>query len=138
MDRLVTLASLAITPATIILSLMVVYVWFGGVKEALKKKGVSITDLEWFIIGVWIGFLGSVIDNLYWGLAWTADYLNLSVKDWLFSHGPYSNLPFRQITTTLAAYCHLRAAINTKNSIMRATAITTAVGTALFLLVLMA
>ena len=62
------------------------------------------------ILGIVIGFAGSFFDNLYWGFAWGAEALGHSTRDWWFSHGVWSNLPFRQGAGILAGACHVVAA----------------------------
>lgn len=109
MNGLVTFLSLALTPPTIVAAIAVVVIWYRSAKKALEAK--ERTEMHWLIMGVFVGFVGSVFDNAYWGIAWAADYLNHPSKDWWFQNGVFSNLPFRQIATLVAAYCHLRAAI---------------------------
>lgn len=79
--------------------------------DALKTPTKRRDDTQWFILGVAIGFAGSVVDNLYWGLAWTAYYIDSAWADLLFSSGIYFNLFDRQLAGIFAAYCHVKAAI---------------------------
>jgi len=104
-----TLISLALTPLTIAACFAVVLIWRSAAYKAYKKK-IKV-DIDWFILGVVVGFLGSAFDNLYWGIAWTADYLRIDSKDELFKAGVYSNTFFRQLCTALAATCHIKAAL---------------------------
>lgn len=104
----ITLISLALTPATILMCAIVTVLWWKPTKEALfvtHKK-----DIHWFMIGVLVSFLGSMVDNFYWGLAWLADYYNAPERDNLFKYGVYPNTFFRQGATLVAAMCHIRAA----------------------------
>ena len=104
----VTLISLALTPATILAAAIVVALWWKPTKKAIfvtHKK-----DVQWFMVGVFASFIGSIVDNLYWGLAWTADYYDHPIKEALFKYGVYPNTIFRQGCTLVAAYCHIRAA----------------------------
>lgn len=104
----VTYISLALTPATIFICLLVVCVWWKAAKRAVSHG--SRTDIDWFVIGVMASFLGSTVDNLYWGFAWLAEYYHHPAKEALFKYGSYSNTFFRQGCTLAAAYCHLHAA----------------------------
>lgn len=103
--EIVTLFSLWLTPMTIIACGFVVYKFYEGFKKSIKIE--QKTDLQWFIIGIVIGFVGDFSDNLYWGLAWTADYLQLASRDALFDSGVYSNSIFRQGCGFVSALCHL-------------------------------
>lgn len=113
----VTLLSLLLTPATVIGCIAVVVLWFDSAKKAFYEKHK--TEMHWLILGVFFSFLGSIVDNTYWGLAWSANYLEHPLADDLFHNGVFSNLPFRQITTLLAAYCHMRAAIVTDSKFFK-------------------
>lgn len=115
--RAVTLASLALTPATIIAAAVVVFLWWGSAKRAFWISHKS--EVQWFVLGVTIGFIGSMVDNIYWGLAWAADYTGHESRDALFRYGVYSNTPFRQICTIGAAVCHIKAAVDTDSHLFR-------------------
>jgi len=113
----VTLLSLMLTPATIISCLAVTVLWFDSAKKAFYERHK--TEMHWLILGVFFSFIGSMVDNTYWGLAWSASYLDDPAKEALFHNGVYSNLPFRQITTLVAAYCHVRAAVATQSLFLK-------------------
>lgn len=117
MHETVTLMSLALTPPTIIASIAVLSIWYQSTRKALANR--QKTEMHWLIIGVFIGFTGSVVDNAYWGIAWATDFVGHTSKDWLFHYGVFSNLPFRQIATLAAAYCHIRAALTSNSRILR-------------------
>lgn len=134
-NEVVVFLSLALTPATIIMSLMVCVVWRKAAIDAIQDE--EKTDLDWFIVGVFVGFLGSSIDNIYWCIAWSLDFIDSSYKDWFFEHGAWSNLPFRQACTTIAAACHLVAASHTSNKVLRAAASFSFVMTVIFLAALL-
>lgn len=102
--KLAELISLALTIPTIALGLKVVWNWARHVKRCPQ------TPIDWFILGVFISFLGSSLDNFYWFLPWTASYLDLGVKAALVDHGVYFNIVSRQLAGVTAAYCHIRAA----------------------------
>lgn len=104
-----TLLSLALTPATIYLSIWVCYLWWSEATSGWHSDSRSPQD--YFVMGVFISFAGGAVDNTYWGLAWTAHYLGLVVTSKLFDNGVLFNLPFRQVTTALAGYFHVRASI---------------------------
>lgn len=100
------LLSLVLTAPTIILSVWVVALFYKLAWTALIAKNK--TSTQWFVLGIAAGFIGSVMDNLYWGVAWTASFLSIDVADTLFQFGVFSNIPFRQLAGTVAAYCHIR------------------------------
>lgn len=61
------------------------------------------------IAGIAVGFAVSFFDNLYWGAAWLAEFMNSDNKRFLFENGVYSNVPFRQTAGIFAAGLHLAA-----------------------------
>lgn len=113
-QNLAELVSLALTPATVILSLAVVYEWWPEASKIFWSGPKNAQD--WFILGVTIAFLGSAFDNIWWGIAWTFSYMEMPHKDWWFYNGVWSNIPSRQMAGTLAAYCHIRASAQYRDS----------------------
>lgn len=61
------------------------------------------------IAGVYIGFWGSMIDNAWWGVAWSADYLELPFRNFFFHNGVYPNTFFRQTALIIAGGLHVHA-----------------------------
>lgn len=120
MSDFVTLISLWLTPLTIIACAAVVFEFGPSAIKAYRSS--HRTNLNWFILGIVIGFVGDFVDNLYWGLAWSADYLDHSYRDRLFNGGVYSNSVFRQGAGILSALCHLMgvAKLSTDSSRFRA------------------
>ena len=81
----------------------------------IALRAVQRDASQWFILGVAIGFAGSVFDNLYWGIAWLSNYLAWESWPQWFACGVYSNVVFRQTAGLVAAYCHIRSAIEYSN-----------------------
>lgn len=100
--------SLTLTSPTILLAILLLYLWFGKAREALFTRNRSST--QWLLLGVFIGFAGGLGDNFFWGIAWTLSYLHHPWKGPVFESGALFNIFFRQGAGTVAAYCHLRAA----------------------------
>lgn len=117
MNDFVTFLSLALTPPTIVVAIAVVFIFYKSFQNALSAN--ERTERHWLIAGVFIGFFGGVFDNAYWGIAWAADYLDHPSRDFWFANGVFSNLPFRQIATLAAAYCHIRAAVDSNSRFFR-------------------
>lgn len=122
----ITLLSLALTPMSILASAGVVALWWQSGKRALIRSDRR--DLDWFIIGVMIGFAGNLVDNLYWGLAWTLHYLHNDSWHFWFDNGVYSNVVFRQTATALAAVCHIKAGIEAKSRLLQCLYVASAAG----------
>lgn len=110
LHEIATFVSLVLTATTITGCSMVIYLWRESAINAFKVKEKE--DMHWFIIGVLIAFIGALVDNIWWGFAWTADFYGHASRDWWFANGVYSNLIFRQLASFVAAYCHVRAAIS--------------------------
>lgn len=109
MNDYAEMLSLVLTWPTVVIGIGVLAHWGRDAWEAFKVKGKDRSPTQWLILGVAIGFLGSVVDNAYWGIAWTADFTNHESRDFWFRHGVWPNIPFRQAAGAYAAYCHLRS-----------------------------
>lgn len=106
--------SLILTVPTLVLSSWVCKMYGPTALAAARKLAnrETVNEQEYLIMGITAGFAGAFADNAYWGLAWCAEFLNLSSAGWLFSHGVYSNLPFRQGAGILAASLHLMLSLS--------------------------
>ena len=104
------LISLALTVPTVLLGSLVVVIWGKSSIKALKARRKTATD--WLILGIVVSFVGSSLDNIYWGIAWGSDLLGLKSGAAWFRNGVYTNIPFRQTAGIIAAFCHLRGAIS--------------------------
>lgn len=102
------LVSLALTVPTILLAIGVVYLWGPAARRAWSNR--PLTADGWFIVGVVVAFVGSIFDNLYWSIPWTASYIGHQGAPDLMSCGVYFNIFSRQLAGIVAACCHLRAA----------------------------
>lgn len=107
-QKLAELCSLSLTIPTVVSGVVVVKAWGPPAWAALRSG--QLTAQGWFVLGVAAGFVGAVLDNLYWALPWTASFLELEAADALMARGVYFNVFSRQILGTFAAYCHLKAA----------------------------
>jgi hypothetical protein len=115
MQKVAELVSLGLSVTTIVLCFSVVIFWSKSAKHAIKKKKRD--PLDWFILGVFFGFIGESFDNLYWIFPWTFMYLEDEyLSSILMSHGVFSNIPFRQIMGSVSAYFHIRAHIEFSKS----------------------
>ena len=103
------LISLGLTWPTILMGLGVLWHWGGEAFRAWSKPHQERTPTDWLILGVGVGFLGGVLDNAYWGIAWSSSFLEHESQGILFSSGVYFNIPFRQIAGLYAGYCHLES-----------------------------
>ncbi len=108
LQHIAELLSLGMTFPTVILAGAVVYMWFPSARKAWRKTDK--TGQDWFVMGVAIGFIGVVLDNIYWFMPWTAAYLGNPAFQTLTNAGVFFNIFFRQGLGICAAYCHLRAA----------------------------
>lgn len=105
--ELAELVSLGATVPTVALAIAVVYRW--GVPALAAFQKVKRSAEDWFIIGVAAGFCGAVLDNLYWAIPWTLDYMDHPSSGAWMSSGVYFNIFFRQGLGIYAGYCHVKA-----------------------------
>ena len=104
------LLSLALTVPTVIFGVMVVVIWGKSILKRFSAEDRTATD--WLILGIVISFIGSGLDNIYWGITWGSDFLGLESSASWFRNGVYANIPFRQTAGIVAALCHLRGAVS--------------------------
>lgn len=111
MHDFVTLLSLALTPLTILASAAVIYFFYKPFVRACSSRDKD--AVQWMILGVVIGFAGSILDNIWWGFAWSADYLDntSAFRHFMFDHGVYSNAFARQAMGIIAGLCHISSAL---------------------------
>mgnify|MGYP000153256196 FL=1 len=67
-------------------------------------------ERSYLVVGIYVGFVGLVADNSYWGGAWTADFLSphSPLRDALFRNGVYPNSVFRQLAGTVSVSFHIK------------------------------
>ena len=107
---IVELGSLALTVPLVFLCCMVIYECYVPLKHCIQKVQGD-KKICWIIAGIFFGFAGNLIDNIYWAIPWSSNYLGLKYTEDLIKFGVFPNIFFRQILTAFAAYCHLRAFI---------------------------
>lgn len=102
----------ALAIPVLLLCLCVIMIWAKPAFFIFKQK--SFNDLlphEWFIIGVFVSFVGEFIDNLYWTIVWSAVFIEHTKAINLMTYGVFPNIPLRQIFGIIAAACHVRSAV---------------------------
>ena len=99
--------SLVLTVPTVILGALVVWYYSPRAIKALRKPCKTLTEIEMLIIGITVGFMGAVVDNIYWGLAWFHEMIGSESSPWWFKNGVLSNVPFRQTAGVVAGAFHL-------------------------------
>ena len=114
LHAIATIVSLILSFPAVAVCLLVLFAWHAKYVEYCNaiNKTPSLT----LIAGVYIGFSGSLGDNLWWGIAWSLDFVNVnnsgSIKYWrdfFFHNGVYPNIFFRQAALWIAGVLHLRA-----------------------------
>lgn len=107
-QKVAEIVSMGLTPVVVILSVAVVAVFSRSAVKAIKKHEKEATD--WLILGVSLGFVGSILDNLYWSIPWSLHFLGNPLCTFFQEMGVFVNVVVRQLLGMTAAYCHLRAA----------------------------
>ena len=95
---------LALSPIVFTIAILVIYKYSRSLKS-FNEDSAS----DWLILGILIGFIGKLIDNIFWNCAWSAYYFKHSTE-W-FEYGQLFNIPFRQIALIVSGFCHTKAAI---------------------------
>ena len=104
------LISMFLTFPTIILAGVVVFLWGPKALVSFHIKDKDASD--WFIMGVAIGFVGQVLDNLYWAIPWSLSYVASPLFEDFTNAGVYFNIFSRQSCGVVAAYCHIKSYIS--------------------------
>lgn len=103
------LISMFLTSPTIILSAVVLFYWSRVALHSFKQEERKPQD--WFAMGVCVGFLGSIADNTFWAIPWSLSFIDSDWFEPVFNSGVVFNIFFRQLCGMVAAYCHVRAAV---------------------------
>lgn len=98
--------SLILTVLTLQMCLEVVFVWW---KEAWTFLHGNRRPWIWAGFAITLHFAASFVDNFYWGGAWSLSFADSEHTEKAMQYGVFSNIPFRQIGTSLAAFCYLKA-----------------------------
>lgn len=72
----------------------------------------------WLILGIFISFVGELVDNLFWNGAWAAYHAQGVDHERWMRYGPVSNSIFRQLFCAAAAMCHVIPAVRNKEARM--------------------
>ncbi len=102
-----------VTLFTILMGFSVLLYWRKATAKAITQNE-ALSSEQWLILGVTFGFIGQVLDNMYWLITWSVEFIQpqSELSIWLFDNGMLFNLPFRQILGSLAAFFHVKAAIH--------------------------
>ena len=103
-----TAISLFLTPWAVLTAALVVYQWGPASIHAICHKGMNSND--WLVLGIVVGFVGAILDNLYWGYAWQLKYTNNPNSEWWFEYGVMANVLFRQGAGVIAGTCFIMSA----------------------------
>lgn len=138
--KLSNLFSLWLTAPTILLSTMVCLKWYPEALIAFKTPPKIRTSTQWFILGVAMGFFGSIIHNCFLCVIWVSIFFNGNdMGDYLFYNKVYSNI-ISQTAGVFAAYCHIKAALqyssDKESSVLKTVCLLSIVGGFAFVLTL--
>ena len=101
------LLSLGMVFPTVMLGSIVLYMWYPSAVKALRSYDRIAED--WFILGVFSGFIGAIIYSLYWAIYWLSTYMDLGISEFLGENGVIVNVCARQGMGIVAAYCFIKA-----------------------------
>ena len=117
-----TVVSLFLTPWTLLMGLLVIYHWGPACIHAIKNKKMDSNN--WLILGITIGFIGSVIDNTYWAYFWQLDLNGNDFSKVIQKYGIIINVVFKQCAGIISGMCHVMSAyMLVKSSPLRGAAI---------------
>jgi len=116
------LQTLALTVPMLVLSIMVLAEIKKPAYDAcFIYKGEGKNQMCWILMGLFFGFVGKVVESVWWSIPWTMSYIEHPRWFEFNSYGVFFNIIFRQIFFTISAYCHLRAFVppDTSNTNLR-------------------
>jgi len=77
--------------------------------NAAYENGYPKTAAQWLVLGIAVGFIGKLADNLYWTATWTQyDFGFGNAESWIAA-GPVVDIFFRQLPLIVSGLCHLAA-----------------------------
>lgn len=103
------LISLTLSVPAIVLGIVVVLLY--GIPALEGFRAAQRTREHWLIMGIVFGFIGGVLDNMYWAVPWTLEFFDSTWTTFFMMKGVYFNILSRQACGIVAAYCHIRGAI---------------------------
>ncbi len=106
MNKLVEIATVALTIPALVLCLMVLAHWLPEATRAVRERRDA---ADWLVLGVAVSFAGITINLVWWTVYWWARIAEYANQDWLLDNGSWINLVSRQGAVIIAAYCHLKA-----------------------------
>lgn len=116
-----TVLSLWLTWPALFICVMVLMAWHTEYISYCMSKNRAPSQL--LIAGVFIGFCGSFVDNTYWGIAWSLDFIGApegsqvdAWRDWFFHNGVYPNVAFRQSALLYAGVLHTLSEIMSRRT----------------------
>lgn len=62
---------------------------------------------HWLIAGILFGFLGKILDAIYWHAAWSSQLFGVENDRGFLRWGTAANIPLRQVPILASAGCHL-------------------------------
>lgn len=104
----ILVVSLYTSLLTIGFAMLVVVEWCP--RNFIKWVSRGFDQYDLLVLGILIGFVAVMGDNLYWLAAWYSKLRNREEFDWYLENGPTANIFFRHILKITAAACHLEAA----------------------------
>lgn len=107
-----SILSLFMTWPLLVAAGYVLYIWGYASATVIPKK--QKTQVEWLIIGISIGFVSTILDNVYWTIAWSADFIDHPEAQQIVLNGVIANIFFRQLLGIMAAVCHIHKSLKDK------------------------
>lgn len=136
-NKLSSLFSLWLTIPAIFLSIIVCIKWYPEALVSLKTSSNNRTATQWLILGVAVGFAGSIINNFTLCIIMVIMFLMDESVEYLYHNRIYSNI-ICQITGISAAYCHVRAVLqystDRQSGLLKKACILSVVGATAFVL----
>ena len=107
--EIASIISIFLTFPTITTALAVMVRWWNRARFLLLRRSKNMSAVDWFVRGVFKGFLKDFFDNGYWLIPWTLVLINSPHAGAWMMGGVYVNCLIRQSLGIMAARCHLHA-----------------------------
>lgn len=107
---LFTILSLALTVMFVANAIRVCIIWRKYAAASLITPFRKRTESDWLASGIFLGFFGNIVDNVFWALVWILVLFEMPQEATFFAIGSFMNLIFRQGLGIAAARHHVIAA----------------------------
>jgi len=104
--------SVGLTLPALLFCVWVIRHYHGTYGPSVFIEWDKVTPRDWIAWGIFVGFVGELLDGAYWGLTWLGHFYGWPITPDLIRWGVVVNIPTREVMVMMAAYGHIRASMS--------------------------